>query len=91
MQIVLSQTQEIVNGKATGNMDYPATFHSGNYSIAWPIAIWMRNFDRFLFTKNNTGLLMTLATPLSALPKGKNLHLRSSPKRGPPSCRLVDK
>ena len=52
--ILVSQTHELVNGKAMGSIALPKTLLSGNYQIRAYTA-WMRNFDHdFFFTKTFT-------------------------------------
>ncbi|EAR02726.1 TonB-dependent receptor [Maribacter sp. HTCC2170] len=50
-QILVSQTHELVDGKAIGSIALPKDFISGNYQLRG-YTNWMRNFDdNFFFTK----------------------------------------
>ncbi|MCM4172202.1 hypothetical protein DHD32_11980 [Arenibacter sp. TNZ] len=80
-EIVLSQTQEIVNGKATGNMDLPSNLHSGNYQLR-AYSNWMRNFDHDFFFTKTIQVFNDLSTPLSALPKEDKIDLQFFPEGG---------
>ncbi len=80
-KIVVSQTHELVDGKATGSLELPEDLSAGNYRIR-AYTNWMRNFDPdFFFTKTIQVLNAKSAVPAASDADGK-IDLQFFPEGG---------
>ena len=87
-EIVLSQTHEIINGKAIGSIDLPPNLPSDNYQLR-SYTDWIRNFDQDFFYTKAIKVLNKNSTPIAATPKEDKIDLQFFPEGGHLVANLV--
>jgi len=89
-KILVSQTHELINGKATGSIVLPKDLFSGNYQLR-SYTNWMRNFDQDLFYTKTLKVVGETDTPLPPKNIVDTLDLQFFPEGGHAVAGLMGK